>query len=140
MADVTTGNAVIFSGPGFTDGIAGATLSPLQSVYLDRTQTPPKWELADADTEATAGVASNEVGITLNAATDGGHVRVAHTGRITSSDTTFTVGEIYVVSTTAGGIAPYSDLTSGDVLTILGVGATATSIDVDVWPTGITLA
>jgi hypothetical protein len=44
-----------------------------------------------------------------------------------------TVGIIYCVSATAGGIAPSADLTTGDYVTILGVGATTNRLAVDIF-------
>lgn len=133
MADVTVGTSAVFSGA-YTDGIAGAAIDILETVYLDTSQTPPKWELADADAEASSGTAG--LGIALNTAPENGHLRVAHAGTLTATGTTFTVGETYVVSTTAGGIAPLSDLASGDYVSILGVASAATVLDTICWATG----
>jgi len=39
-----------------------------------------------------------------------------------------TVGEVYVVSATAGGIAPVGDLTTGNYVTVLGVATTTSNL------------
>jgi hypothetical protein len=49
----------------------------------------------------------------------------------------FTVGQVYVASTNAGGIAPYADLGSGDYVTILGVATTATNLKLSINQSGI---
>lgn len=139
MADVTTGTSAVLRGGATTDGIAGAAIAANQSVYLDTTQTPPKWELADADAVASAG--RDGLGIALNAAADGGHLRVAVSeGELTMSGATLVVGQAYVVSATAGGIAPYSDLLSGDYVSILGVASAATKLKLNIWATGVAKA
>lgn len=48
-----------------------------------------------------------------------------------------TVGEIYVVSATSGKISPKSDLVSTNWLTLLGIGKTATNIQLLVRPAGL---
>jgi len=50
---------------------------------------------------------------------------------------TLTVGEIYVLSETAGAIAPEADLVTGDYVTILGVASAADQLELNVNPTGV---
>lgn len=81
--------------------------------------------LSDAD-HATA--AKHVVdGIALNSAAAGQPVAYQWDGDIDIGGTV-TVGEIYVLSGTAGGIAPEGDLASGDEVSIIGVGVTASNI------------
>lgn len=83
---------------------------------------------ADADVLATAVFK----GFALNDAADGQPQEFGYgEGTLTVGGTGVTVGQVYVVSTTTGGIAPYSDLGSGDYVTYLGVGATSSTIACD---------
>ena len=72
---------------------------------------------------------SNTLAIALCGASAGQPVVVAtsDTGGITIGGTT-TVGTIYCVSATAGGICPWADLASTNYVTILGVGQTGNKI------------
>lgn len=107
--------------------LAGATITAGQSVYLDTGQTPSRWELAQADgTALEAGSAG--IGIALHGASDGQPLAVQVQGSITIGGTAV-VGEIYLVSAAAGGIAPEGDITTATQrVTILGVGTSATVI------------
>lgn len=102
----------------------GATITAGQAVYLDESQSPARWELADTDSTATTAAAS---GIALNGGADGQPAAVQKGGVINIGGTV-AVGTVYVLSGTAGGIAPVSDLASGDWTTIIGVGLTTSTI------------
>jgi len=52
---------------------------------------------------------------------------VAQYGNLTIS-AVMTVGEVYVVSATAGGIAPVGDLVTGNYVTVLGVATTTSNL------------
>jgi predicted transcriptional regulator len=81
--------------------------------------------LSDAD---HATVAKHAVdGIALNNAASGQPVAYLEDGVI-AAGATVTVGEIYVLSGTAGGIAPEADLASGDFVSVIGVGISAANI------------
>jgi hypothetical protein len=101
-------------------GTAGATITAGQAVYLDATTDLIK--LADADAVLTAAA----VGIAEHGALSGQPLSYVFGRDITLSG--MTAGQVYVVSTTAGGIAPYSDLGSGDFPTILGLATSATNL------------
>jgi len=122
MADitVTAANVKVVSGAVKRTENAGATITAGQAVYLD---SSTKWALCDADTEATAACD----GIALHASLDGQPLTVMSGGTL-NLGATLTVGEPYVVSTTAGGIAPESDLASGDFVTYLGTALTTANI------------
>lgn len=45
---------------------------------------------------------------------------------------TLTVGEVYVVSATVGGIAPDADITSGQFVTVLGVASSTSLLDLQI--------
>lgn len=105
-------------------GTAGATITAGQPVYKDSTDSH-KLKTCDADAQAS----SVCVGIALHAASADQPLEYLTNGPI-DIGATVTVGQVYVVSTTAGGIAPYSDLASGDYVSILGVGTTTGRIEV----------
>lgn len=115
-------------------GIAGATITAGQPVYKDATDSN-KLKLADADVEATAA----GVGIALHGAAAGQPLDYAIKGTV-NIGATVVVGQVYVVSTTAGGIAPIADLLSGDFVCILGVGATASTLKMGLNATGVAKA
>jgi len=99
----------------------GATVVAGDVVYKDTTQSPPRWELAQADgTALEAGSAG--LGIALNGGGDGqpGDVQVG--GSITPGFTAVE-GTIYVVSNGAGNMMPIADLlTATWYCSIVGVG------------------
>lgn len=99
----------------------GEAVSQGEPVYFD--VSTDKWYLAEAGGVVAKSVAR---GIVLTpAAADGQSVIV--TEGLVNIGATLSVGEVYVVSATAGGIAPIGDLTTGDFVTVLGV-ATSTSL------------
>lgn len=124
MADITVTAANVAMGS------AASRIRPVQvaeavsqgkPVYFDAAAN--KWYLAEAGDVVAKSVAG---GIVLTpAAADGQSVIV--TEGLVNLGATLSVGEVYVVSATAGGIAPIGDLTTGDFVTILGV-ATSTSL------------
>lgn len=130
MADITitTANVAEGSNAVVEHGTAGAAITIGQAVYKDSSDS--KWKLADADNSAaTAG--SNDIGIALTEAdADGQRISVQKRGDI-NLGATLTVGEIYVLSGTAGGIAPEADLASNDWVTVLGVASTASNLVMD---------
>lgn len=125
MADltITAGNVATVSDATIVrDRLAGATITAGQAVYLDTSANT--WKLADNDNTATTAAAS---GIALNGASSGQPLAVQTAGVI-NMGATVTVGTIYVLSSTAGGVCPTTDLGSGDYVTIIGVGVTAANI------------
>ena len=112
-------NAVILS------GTFGATITAGQVVY--ELSSDNEWYLADADVLATSVVA----GIAINGGSDGQAGDIQIVGDI-DLGATLTVGQIYVLSTTAGGIAPTVDTASGDYVTVLGVATAADSMMMEI--------
>lgn len=96
---------------------AGATILAGQPVFLNTTTL--EHELADADTDA----ASNFAGISLTGGVDGRDMLIAPPGAVINWGATLTAGTIYVVSTTAGAVAPWADLATGDYVVVLAIGA-----------------
>lgn len=111
-------------------GIAAETITAGQSLYLN---TSNQWAKADANLSAAAAAAK---GIALNGAAQNQPIAVATSGTLTCGFTA-TVGTIYVVSATAGGIAPAADLASGWYTTIIGVGLTAGTISLPFHRSGV---
>lgn len=124
MADIVVTAASVVLSSGNTDAghAAGETLTAGQAVYL---HTDNKYYLAQADSGTAADRKCH--GITLNGAASGQPVSVQTSGVINPGGTV-TVGTIYVTSGTAGGIAPHGDLATGDYVSIIGVGLTASTI------------
>jgi hypothetical protein len=124
MADETVVAAEVLADSGTlsVDGTLGATVTAGQTVYLDTTTNT--YKLADANASALTAVTA---GIALNGGVSGQPVKVAIAGTL---DPGFTVGvgEVYVQSATAGGIAPRADLTSGWYTVVLGMGITASQM------------
>lgn len=107
------------------DGILGATLTAGQAVYRD-TSDGNKLKAADCDS-ATAIIRSC-YGILLNGGAAGQPATVQYGGKITIGGTVVS-GIVYVLSDTPGGIKPAADLASGDYTLVLGVGISATQIE-----------
>ena len=132
MADLTITAANVLQTDGnFTDGTAGATITAGQTVYLDATTN--RWKLAQAD--GTSAEASLR-GVALHGASNGQPLRVLTSGRY-NPGATVAVGTVYVVSATAGGIAPIADLVATNYVSILGVGTTTSEITVSLCNSGV---
>jgi len=108
---------------GFGQGTAGATITAGQWLYKDSTDSN---QLKLADTDASQAAATC-VGVALHAALDNQPIRYQTEGNLDCGGTTV-VGTIYVLSGTAGGIAPAADLASSDWTTVLGIGTTSTNL------------
>lgn len=106
------------------DGILGATVTAGQPLYLDTADN--RLKVCDADS-ATA-LARTFWGIALNGGASGQPCVGQFAGPITIG-ATVAIGVVYVLSTTAGGIAPTTDLATGNYTNVLGVGISATQID-----------
>lgn len=135
MADLTVTATSVVAGTGAQKKtlLAGGTITAGMAVYFDSSTTPPTVKAADADLSA---VAADAKGIALNGGAVGQPI-VVQTGGQINPGATVVVGTIYVVSGTAGGIAPAADLLAGDWVTILGIGVTAALIDMGVHASGV---
>lgn len=102
-----------------SDGIAGATLTAGQPLYID-TAASNTLKLADADGTAPAYTCA---GIALHAATSGQPIKYANGGNYYPGFAV-TPGAVYTLSTTAGGIQPVADLTTSNYTTVLLIGLT----------------
>lgn len=128
MADLTITASQVLPGSDstsqFAQGTAGASITAGQVLYYD--STAATYKLADNnDTQATSVVA----GIALHAAGTGQPIRLQTAGPITlGAGAAPAVGSVYVLSATAGGIAPVADLATGNRTTILGVGGASNTV------------
>lgn len=121
MADLSiTAANVLFTSGTKTTGVAGAAVTAGQALYLDTTTNTLK--LAQCDGTA-AEVAA--VGIALHAAGSGQPLTYAGQGSVINIGGTTAKTTAYMVSATAGGVAPQADLDSGKRICYLGY-ATAT--------------
>jgi hypothetical protein len=100
----------------------GETVTQGQAVRLD----DATGEYMKADADAGSDAAAAVVGITLTPGGDNEYGYIISQGTL-NIGATLTVGEIYVLSGTAGGVCPEADLATGDRVTVIGV-ATSTSI------------
>lgn len=137
MADLTITAANVLAGSGAATevGTAGATVTAGQVVYLDT--SGPSFKLADCNS-ATAAV-RQPYGIALHAAGSGQPLVILKSGPITIG-ATVAVGVTYFLSGTAGGIRPAADNTTGDYVSIVGIGTSTTVIDVKFHQSGAAMA
>lgn len=133
MADLTvTAASVLFTSGTKITGVAGASITAGQCVYVD---TANLVKLAQCDGTAAE---ADAVGIALNAAGTGQTVAYATSGSIINIGATTAKTTTYLVAETAGGVAPQADIsTSTRKITRLGY-ATATdgTFVVDIKNTG----
>ncbi len=108
---------------------AGEALTQGQPVYL----SGGKYYKADADAGAVNAAA---VGIVMTPAATNVYFLMTITGATIDLGATLTVGETYVVSGTAGAIAPIADLATGDWVTIVGTATAADTIVLTMDATG----
>ncbi len=136
MADisVTAANVGIGALDTITSNVqAGEAITQGQPVYL---ASDGKYYQCDAnDTAAKAQC----VGIAVSPASTDGYFQLATSGSV-NVGATLSVGRIYVLSTTKGGIAPSADLASGSYVTILGVATTAALLKLDISISGVQYA
>lgn len=135
MAAITITAASVGIGSGARIEVVevGEAIAHGDVIYYDTTNLDNR--KADADIEATA----KAVGIAVTSATgDGAFVAVVRSGSIVLGSV-LTQGTEYYLGTTAGTIVPKSDLASGDYVTRLGIAISATTLQVDIRATGVTI-
>lgn len=128
---ITAANVVPATGYQFTDGVAGETITRGQTVYLKASDS--RWWKSQADGTSAE---STVIGIALQDAGAGQPLRV-QTGGDLGVGAILTVGQVYVVSATAGGIAPYSDLASTNYVSILGVASSTSNLKLKIFATAV---
>lgn len=131
MADlsVTASSVVPQAGATIKSGTAGEAISAGELVYLNTTTNTI--DLADANALASAAV----VGIAVCSAATGQPVSFVSAGPV-ALGSILTAGAVYVLSSTAGGLAPVADLSSTEYTSIIGVASSATVLNVKINNTG----
>jgi hypothetical protein len=129
---VTAANVIAGSNAQVEQGVAGATITAGQVVY--RSSTSGKYLKADDD-DATLEVRTPR-GIALNGASDGQPLQILRSGDITIG-ATMTAGIPYYLSSTAGGLCPVADLTTGKYVVLVGIAKSTTVLSVAINYTGV---
>lgn len=133
MADAVISSSLVQPSPAapYETGIAAVQITAGQGVYRDG---------ADRDrvklAVATALASANARGIATCNASSGQPVRW-QTFENLNLGGGVSVGTVYGVSTNAGGIAPITDVTTGNYITTFGVGATTNIIALQVHRSGV---
>jgi predicted transcriptional regulator len=137
MADLSiTASQVLKVSGGFVNLIAGEEITAGKAVYV-KSADGRLW-LADNDASLAT---STLKGIALNHASAGQPLQAQTDGDITlGAAAAPTLGVTYVLSSTAGGIAPNLDLGSGDYNTTIGVGNATNGIDLSIHNSGNQIA
>lgn len=132
MADltVTPANVLPYSGARIQTGRAGETIAAGQALYL-KDADGKLWKADDASAAKAAAV-----GVALNGGAAGQPISYLEAGGV-NPGATVVVGVVYGVTDTPGGIGAISERAVGDYITILGVGVTATRIDVAINASGV---
>lgn len=134
MADVTVTAANVKKDTATVKtGVAGASITAGQTLYVDSngTLSPAK---ADAAGTATC------VGVALNSVSTGQSLCYVDSGVIFAGGT-LVAGKMYVVSAAAaGGLAPSADLTSTNLASYVGYATSTSKLQVNIINTGLALA
>lgn len=138
MADLgpTAANVVKQSTTTVGTGTAGETITAGMAVYLKTSDS--KYYKADANVTTAEAVVA---GIALNSVSAGQPISFATGGKLTlGSVTAGAAGVPVALSTTAGGLAPDGDISSGNYYTFIGVMTSATELQIGIIVTSITHA
>lgn len=108
----------------FRYGVAGATITAGQLVYLDTTTNT--WKLSDCNS-ATAAVRDVD-GIAANSAGNGSQLTIITADDDLTLGGTVVNGTIYILSATPGGVAPAADATTGWFVCVVCVGKSTTKV------------
>jgi hypothetical protein len=125
MADYTLTAASVLKGANASTatGIAGATITAGQALYIDTTASNVL-KLADADASLAA---STVAGIALNGGATGQPITyVTDDDDFTHGLATPAASDVIILSSTAGALCPVSDLSSGEFPQIVMVAKSAT--------------
>jgi len=134
MADLAVTATSVLPGTGtIVSGTLGGTATAGQLVRLN---TSNQYVTA----QSTSAANSQMAGVALNGGAINQPVQVQTTGTYTAGGTVL-VGKVYIVSATAGGIAPVDDVAGGEFIRVFGVGISATVIQmIDTPYTGVAAA
>lgn len=130
---VVVPNAIQHLSGGRATMVAGGTLSAGDPVYID---TADSNKIKQADSNAAG--KDDVYGIVLEDCVTDDEVAVATTGARIDLGATLGVGTLYVLSDTAGKICPAADLSTGEKVTLLGVGEETDVMWLNLWTTGVT--
>lgn len=130
---ITAANVVAGSGARKRQGVAGATITAGQVVYLDAATNT--YKLADCD---AASALRSPAGIALHGASANQPLAIAESGPVTLG-ATMTAGVAYYLSQVPGGICPVADLSTGDYPTILGIATSASVLNIKIQEAGVAL-
>jgi hypothetical protein len=124
MADLTITTSEVLSQTGIVEQVeAGGTIAAGQCVYRKANGT---WVIAQSDGTALESGAGTGCGVALTGGSLGQDFLVQRSGNCKlGASASLTVGTVYVISNTAGGIAPFADLGTADYVSILGVGSSS---------------
>lgn len=123
---ITAANVVPSANAQLKRGVAGVAITAGQLLYLERSTNTLK--LADANGAEELRVCC---GIAVNSAPVGGPLHYVVSDPALVLGGTTVKGTIYVLSATAGGIAPAADLTTGWYPHVIAVGVSATVVAFD---------
>jgi hypothetical protein len=120
MADYTVTAASVLASSTATkrDGVAGATITAGQALYLDSSDQTLK--LADSNSGTAA--ARTVVGISLNGGATGQPIKYCTADSGFAPGFSIPAGSVVILSDTPGGLRPVADAVSGDFVTVIGLG------------------
>jgi len=129
---ITASDVVAQTGARTTGAIASEAIDAGESIYLN---SSGQAALANSETSAVTAAA---VGIALNNAALNQPVSYISAGDV-NLGVTLSIGKIYVLSGTSGGIAPIDDITlaANEWVTEVGYGSTAALLTVSIKATGV---
>lgn len=128
MADIsiTVANVLKSSAGQQQTGIAGATITAGQALYID-TSDSNKLKLADSN---GASPANTVAGIALHASLSGQPISYVSTDTAFTFGGTVSAGDTIWLSNTAGGLTKtFADLATGSTVIVVGVAATTTTMN-----------
>lgn len=134
MADLSITAADVYAADGAVskqEYVAGATIAAGDVVYVD-TANSNVLKLAQADGTALEATVK---GIALCGAATGQPVVIATSGDL-DVGASLTVAAVYILSATAGKIAPVADLASSSFASIIGVATAADNLKLNIFNSG----
>lgn len=134
MADFTITPANVIAAVAGGTATAGAAITAGQVIY--RKSSDQKVYLA-VTTDANT---STPIGVALNNAAIGQPISYLANGALTVGSAFGTERTLLTVSDTPGGIRRFSENGAGDFLTVIGWITSATTMYIDITPTGVAMA
>ena len=127
---ITAANVVVASPSTTNNGVAGATITAGQTVYLS--PTTGDYLPAKANNVNTTTVA----GIALNNAAAGQPLQILTSGNYVCGGTPVVGGTYMLSAANAGGIAPVDDIVTTDYVSFLGIATSNTNIFIQILNSG----